>query len=69
MKKLKRKKRLLQRQNHRYLGVTDEQRTNHKQVHVKTVSEDERYSKYFKMLKMGVPLQVFLTLLDMNMPS
>merc|ERR1712037_746379 len=27
------------------------------QVNVKTVSEDERYSKYFKMLKMGVPLQ------------
>lgn len=25
---------------------------------VKTLCEDERYSKYFKMLKMGVPLQV-----------
>ena len=25
---------------------------------VKTIAEDERYSKYFKMLKMGVPLQV-----------
>ena len=25
---------------------------------VKTVKDDERYSKYFKMLKMGVPLQV-----------
>ena len=25
---------------------------------VKTVAEDETYSKYFKMLKMGVPLQV-----------
>ena len=25
---------------------------------VKTLAEDERYSKYFKMLKMGVPLQV-----------
>merc|ERR1712013_782387 len=27
------------------------------QVKVKTVAEDERYSKFFKMLKMGVPLQ------------
>ena len=25
---------------------------------MKTLGEDERYSKYFKMLKMGVPLQV-----------
>ena len=31
-------------------------------VKVKTVSEDERYSKFFKMLKMGVPLQVLSTL-------
>ena len=28
------------------------------QVKVKTVAEDEKYAKYFKMLKMGVPLQV-----------
>ena len=45
------------------VGFTDEQQNQHctapEQVHVKTVSEDERYSKYFKMLKMGVPLQVF----------
>ena len=27
---------------------------------VKTIAEDERYSKYFKMLKMGVPLQVII---------
>merc|ERR1712130_896877 len=27
------------------------------EVYVKTVSEDERYAKYFKMLKVGVPLQ------------
>ena len=32
-------------------------------VRVKTVAEDERYSKFFKMLKMGVPLQVLSTLL------
>ena len=32
-------------------------------VRVKTVSEDERYSKFFKMLKMGVPLQVLSALL------
>ena len=48
------------------VGFTDEQQNQHctapEQVHVKTVSEDERYSKYFKMLKMGVPLQVFLAL-------
>ena len=31
-------------------------------VRVKTVAEDERYSKFFKMLKMGVPLQVLSTL-------
>ena len=31
-------------------------------VRVKTVSEDERYSKFFKMLKMGVPLQVLALL-------
>ena len=45
------------------VGFTDEQQNQHctapEQVIVKTVSEDERYSKYFKMLKMGVPLQVF----------
>ena len=28
------------------------------EVKVKTVAEDERYIKFFKMLKMGVPLQV-----------
>ena len=28
------------------------------EVKVRTVSEDPRYTKYFKMLKMGVPLQV-----------
>ena len=34
----------------------------HVKVRVKTVAEDERYSKFFKMLKMGVPLQVLSTL-------
>ena len=32
-------------------------------VKVKTVAEDERYSKFFKMLKMGVPMQVLYQIL------
>ena len=41
--------------------TSEEQETEEVVVeeNVKTVAEDERYSKYFKMVKMGVPLQVF----------
>ena len=39
-------------------GETDLAEGRNMLVSVKTLAEDERYSKYFKMLKMGVPLQV-----------
>ena len=36
-------------------------------VSVTTVAQDERYAKYFKMVKMGVPLQVkFIALTRLN---